>query len=149
MITLNLRLPSSEVLSELFNAESNSRCAYDCVKNLRNIDPILIDATSGIVVDPDRSFQDQHILDGSVLDVEENTPEQCWLPTSYRNKLSGTYIRTKAKEQYDGIPSVAKTDEATNGLHFSYVYERQKLCADNDEYWQQYCTSQEMQTFID
>ena len=149
MITLNLRLPSSEVLSELFHAESNTRCAYECVKNLRNIDPILIDATSGIIVNPDRSFQDQNISDGSVLDVEENTPEQYWLPTSYRNKLSGMYRRTKAKEQYDGISSAVKKDEPTNGPHFSYVYERQKLCADSDEYWQQYCTSQEMQTFID
>lgn len=56
MITLNLHLPSSEVLSEFFNPEAHANSAYEYMKKQRSIDSLLINAMSGIVVDPNRSF---------------------------------------------------------------------------------------------
>lgn len=79
-----------------------------------------------------------------LVNVEENDPEQRWLPTSYKNRLSGTYSKTQALKQYDGVTSISKTAAPSEQSLFYSVLERQKVCASNDEYWEQYCTSLEM-----
>ena len=56
MITLNIHLPSSEVLSEFFNPEAHADSAYEYVRKQRNMDSLLINAMSGIVVNPNQSF---------------------------------------------------------------------------------------------